>query len=141
MQYPYTVPTESVEFVEFQFDRYRAPKPSHRALDKVIDFVLSSVVKMRHFPTTPNDAYIRYNNPGLTELEKHQILGKLEYELRIFFKIPASEIDFNQLHLATWATIMFAWSEPGERIVSWYKKVTEEKNVQANIASGNQRFG
>lgn len=118
---------EAARFVDFQFDRFKAPKPSEASLDKIIQYVTEYVIINHHYPLTPQDAMSRYAYPGLTEAEKHRITGQLEFELKTAFD---RKITHNQIHLASWATIMFCWSSQGDSHLNWYKRLAEESKYE-----------
>lgn len=127
MSYPYSSPIEAVRFVDLQFDRFKAPKPSEQSLDKIIQYVSEYVIVNSHYPQTPQDAFARYEYPGLTDGEKHDIVDQLEFELKAAFD---QKITFHQINLAAWATIMFCWSEQGEEHLNWYKRLAEESKYE-----------
>lgn len=130
--FPWTIPDEAVWFVEYQFDRFQAPKPSQKSIDVIGDFVITHVVKNRYWPTTPGDAVVRYNVPGLTEAEKHWFVPQLEIELKIKLRDP---ITFDQIHLACWSALLFCWSEDAEGAVRWYQ-INEEREKNAKVHAG-----
>lgn len=121
MYYPFTVPNEIIYFIKEQFDRFQAPVPSDKALDKVSDFILNYIAKSNYYPTCGGqEAQHRYENPGMTEPEKIAMLGKLEYELKIDMR---EGISFEQLHLAAWSAMLFCWSDEGEQHVEWFRRM------------------
>lgn len=117
--YPYTIPDEAVAFIELEFMRFCAPLPSQRAVDKIGDYIIQYVIKNDYYPTA-EEASRRYLTPGMTEPEKHAILAKLEYELKIGLR---EQISFDQLHLAAWAALLYCWSEPAEEHMNWFRRV------------------
>jgi glycosidase len=125
VDYPYNSCEEAIKFVDLQFDRFQAPKPSAKSVDKIVDYVTKYVTDNNYYPLNPNDAITRFTYPGLTEPERFSITGKLEYELKM--EIDRA-ITHDQIHLAAWAALMFCWSEEGEEHLSWYKTIAEEGN-------------
>jgi len=123
--YPYHSPSEVIDFVDLQFFRFKEPKPSERAIDKIADFILSYVARYDYMPVVPHHAESRYHNVGigLTEPERLSIIGPLEYELKIGLR---EQITDRQLHLAAWASLMYCWREDDQNRVAWYKKIAEE---------------
>jgi hypothetical protein len=119
--YPWSVPDESVCFVEEQFKRFGAPLPPNKAIDQGIAFVIDYVARHDYCPPGGSEEAIRrYNAPGLTEPEKYTILGPMEYLIKI--KVGIRDIGIDQLHLLAWSTLLFCWSEEGENSVIWFKR-------------------
>ncbi len=130
--YPYNIPRELVSFLDMEFVRFRAPKPSEKSFDIIGAFVMKYVVKNHYYPFHPDDAHRRYKYPGLTEPEKHHILGPLEYELKVNKHDP---ITFNQLHLAAWAALLFCWSQGARDHLEWVRKLEKEEERYAKKAA------
>lgn len=122
--YPYVIPDGAVWFIELQFKRFCAPLPSQKVVDKVGDYVITYTLKNSYYPATTLEAKARYDRPGLTEAEKHAILGPLEYELKVKLR---EEISFDQLHLAAWAALLYCWSEESESDMRWLSSVMEKE--------------
>ena len=118
--HPWIVPPELVAFIDEQLQRFRAPTPSDKAVDAIGDFVINYVIKNNYFPATAQEAAARYAKPGLTEPEKVQLIGPLEYHLKVQLR---ENITVDQIHLAAWAALLFCWSERGEEHVEWYRKI------------------
>lgn len=118
--YPWSVPDEIVCFIYNELDRFKEHPPTEKSINCIADFVLSYVANKRYYPRHHTEAVERYSNtPGLTEPEKFELLGPLEYLLKIQLK---EKITFDQLHLVAWASLMFCWSLEGEIYVVWYRR-------------------
>lgn len=114
--YPWTVPDELVRFVFQQFEHFGAEPPPDRVVNFVLDYIIRYVSRHRYYPATAAEVLARYERPGLTEVEKYQLLPPLEYPLKLEFPT----LSIHQLHLAAWAALLFCWSQEGDEHVYWY---------------------
>ena len=129
--FPWTVPDEIVSFIYNHFECFREVPPSEKAIDTIADFVIDYVVDNKYFPATAQEAIARYEQPGMSEPEKHQILGPLEVQLKLNMR---EDITIGQIHLAAWAALFYLWSEEGMEYVDWYSKINvgEEPDRQVD---------
>jgi hypothetical protein len=118
--YPWSVPDESVFFIQEQFDRFGVPYPPDKVIDNGIAFVIDYVCKNDYFAQGTDEAVRRYESPGLTEPEKYSILAPLEILIKV--KLGIRQMDFNRMHLLAWAALLFCWSERSEDVLVWWKK-------------------
>lgn len=114
---------EAIKFIQRQFDRFNAPRPQVKSLDRIVDYVTNYVIKNNYYPSDHVEALRRFNQPGLTEPEKFALTAKLEYEIRLEID---RNISWNQIHLACWAALMYCWSDQSTDHLDWYKKLAEE---------------
>jgi hypothetical protein len=124
--HPWIVPPELVVFIDEQLKRFRAPAPSDKTIDVIGDFVVNYAIENNYFVSAP-EAAARYARPGLTEPEKFQIIGPLEYHLKVQLR---QSVTTDQIHLVAWAALLFCWSEKGEEHVAWYRKINTKVPVK-----------
>jgi hypothetical protein len=117
----WTIPDEMYLFMNRQFVRFNAPYPPEKVINEVGEFVMAYVAEQDYFPRVPSEAAERFNDPsgGLNSAEKLALMGPLEYRIKVQLFI---NIDFNQLHLACWAALLWCWSEEGELYVRFHKE-------------------
>jgi hypothetical protein len=122
----WTIPDEMLLFINRQFVRFNAPYPTEKAINEVGEFVIHYVSEHDYFPRVPSEAAERFNDPsgGLSSAEKLALMGPLEYRIKVQL---FQQIDFNQLHLACWAALLWCWSEEGE----FYVRFNKESNAAA----------
>ena len=130
LTYPYTIPQEAAAFVESQFHRFAVQVPSPAVVNDVGELVVSYVHQRQFYPSDPQEAEHRFRNPGLSEFEKRHVLEPIEYRVRIE---RGQYCDIRVLELATWASLLWCWSEDGVQYVSWFRNA-QNMVEQAKVA-------
>ena len=123
MYYPWTIPDDYAFFVKSQFERFRERMPSDRCIDVICDYVLKYIAEHRYYPNSPDEAVFRFNNPGLTEQEKNMVIPAV-MRLREYFSEYLTDY---QLYFATWAALLFCWSQEGDNHVEWCRRYEIQK--------------
>jgi len=129
INYPYTLPNSAVEFIEDQFRKFGVQTPSPRVLNAGGEFLIGYVLRHQYYPKFGSEeARARLESPGLTEPEKYQILGPLEYRVRADLREVA---DIRVLHLLAWAALLWCWSREGVNHVEWLQNVPIQDTATA----------
>lgn len=121
--FSWTAPDEIVGFICEQFDRFTVPYPNDRCLDEVAAYVLTYIAKTDYWPRTdeePKERYFEDPPRGLSEPERQALVPEIEIRLKLQLRENISEV---QLHLCLWASLLYCWSEEGQRYVARYKKM------------------
>lgn len=132
MAYDIYAPIQMVRFIKNQFIRLKVDNPPDEVLCDISEMVIDILKQKEHFPRTPSEGRWRFDNPqtGLLEEEKKLLLTPIEYTVRL-----KHNVDFNIIHLTTWAAMMWCWSEEGE----YYVRHTG-KSYSESASAQRQRF-
>lgn len=125
-------PIQMVRFIKNQFTRVKVSPPPDDVLCDISEYTIDILKQTEYFPRTPSEARWRFDNPqiGLVEDERKLLLAPIEYNILL-----KKQIDFNIIHLTTWAAMMWCWSEEGE----YYVRSLEQTNTES-AALQRQRF-
>lgn len=121
-------PIQMVRFIKNQFIRIKVTIPPDEILCEISEYTIDIINQTKYFSKSSSEARWRFDNPqtGLMEEEVKLLLAPIEYNILL-----KRQVDFNIIHLTTWAAMMWCWSEEGEHYVRNLDQVyTESANMQ-----------
>lgn len=113
-----SIPDQMFIFMNQQFVRFphaREHIPSEYAMNEIGDFVLEFAISTNYLRHAAFKWRLDNPQTGLNDSERLDILAPLEHLLKIQLK---ENINYDQIHLAAWAALMWCWSDDGGRYVN-----------------------